>query len=77
MTALVQKRTGTNHLQRIRLKNSKVAGKDRIAAELIKMGLEKMAIGLHRLEFKIWKTEQLVEKWKEHTKCFQLKKDQQ
>lgn len=45
------------------LKTNKAAGKDGIAAELIKMDPEKLAICLHRLIVRIW--EQLTEEWKE------------
>ncbi|XP_062707776.1 uncharacterized protein LOC134288081 [Aedes albopictus] len=51
------------------LKNNKAAGKDGIAAELIKMGPEKLATCLHQLVVKIWETEQLLEEWKEGIIC--------
>ncbi|XP_062716068.1 uncharacterized protein LOC134291831 [Aedes albopictus] len=51
------------------LKNNKAAGKDGIAAELIKMGPEKLATCLHQLVVKIWETEQLPEEWKEGIIC--------
>ncbi|XP_058448806.1 uncharacterized protein LOC131428778 [Malaya genurostris] len=43
------------------LKTNKAAGEDVIAAELIKMGPEKLATCLHRLIVRIWETEQLPE----------------
>ncbi|XP_062717045.1 uncharacterized protein LOC134292171 [Aedes albopictus] len=51
------------------LKTNKAAGKDGIAAELIKMGPEKLATCLHRLIVRIWETEQLPEEWKEGVIC--------
>ncbi|XP_058826860.1 uncharacterized protein LOC131686875 [Topomyia yanbarensis] len=51
------------------LKNNKAAGKDGIAAELIKLGPEKLATCLHRLVVKIWKIDQLPEEWKEGVIC--------
>ncbi|XP_058449190.1 uncharacterized protein LOC131429160 [Malaya genurostris] len=51
------------------LKTNKAAGKDGIAAELIKMGPEKLATCLHRLLVRIWETEQLPEGWKEGVVC--------
>ncbi|XP_058444164.1 uncharacterized protein LOC131425900 [Malaya genurostris] len=51
------------------LKTNKAAGKDGIAAELIKMGPEKLATCLHRSIVRIWETEQLPEEWKEGVIC--------
>ena len=51
------------------LKNNKAAGKDGIAAELIKMGPDRLATCLHRLIVRIWDTEQLPEEWKEGVIC--------
>ncbi|XP_065079961.1 uncharacterized protein LOC135702848 [Ochlerotatus camptorhynchus] len=47
------------------LKNNKAAGKDGIAAKLIKMGPENSATCLHRIIVRIWETEQLPVEWKE------------
>ncbi|XP_058839558.1 uncharacterized protein LOC131695048 [Topomyia yanbarensis] len=47
------------------LKNNKAAGKDGIAAELIKSGPKKLVTCLHRLVVRIWEIEQLPEEWKE------------
>ncbi|XP_062710555.1 uncharacterized protein LOC134288750 [Aedes albopictus] len=51
------------------LKTNKAADKDGIAAELIKMGPERLATCLHRLIVRIWETEQLPEEWKEGVIC--------
>ncbi|XP_065080620.1 uncharacterized protein LOC135703351 [Ochlerotatus camptorhynchus] len=51
------------------LKNNKAAGKDGVAAKLIKMGPEKLATCLHRMIVRIWETEQLPEEWKEGVIC--------
>ncbi|XP_058839129.1 uncharacterized protein LOC131694663 [Topomyia yanbarensis] len=51
------------------LKNNKAAGKDGIAAELIKLGPEKLATCLHRLVVRSWETEQLPEELKEGVIC--------
>ena len=52
-----------------KLKNNKAAGKDGIAAELIKMGPARLASRLHRLIVRIWESEQLPEEWKEGVIC--------
>ncbi|KXJ67928.1 hypothetical protein RP20_CCG007466 [Aedes albopictus] len=51
------------------LKPNKAAGKDGIAAELTKMGPEKLATCLHRLVVRIWESKQLPDEWKEGVIC--------
>ncbi|XP_053661567.1 uncharacterized protein LOC128710733 [Anopheles marshallii] len=46
------------------LKNNKSAGSEGLAAELFKMGPERLAVSMHQLIVKVWEQEELPEEWK-------------
>ncbi|XP_062558062.1 general odorant-binding protein 45-like [Armigeres subalbatus] len=71
MTTSIQRKMDVNlplsevkdDIQQLKINNA--ARKDGIGADLIKIGLEKLAPCLHKLRVRIWETEQLPEEWKE------------